>query len=97
MSRPDAPVNLSEIISIRSYTSVSFSWTNGQNTNGSPIIDYQISMAVGQGSTSYSVIQTGVLVQSFTAYNLTVGQYYSFIVQSRNQFGLSVASSSITL
>lgn len=73
MTAPDAPVSLTEIITLRSYNSVTFSWANGQNSNGSPIIDYQISVAIGQGSTTYNVIQTGVLVQSYTAYNLTVG------------------------
>lgn len=47
MTIPDAPVSLTEIIQLRSYNSVSFSWVNGQYTNGSPIIDYQISVAIG--------------------------------------------------
>lgn len=47
MSQPDAPTTLTEIITLRSYNSVTFNWVNGQNTNGSPIIDYTISVAIG--------------------------------------------------
>jgi hypothetical protein len=42
---PDAPIHLAESIALRDATSISLTWDEGINSGGSPVIDYQISMA----------------------------------------------------
>lgn len=39
---PDAPVSLTETVSQRSATSITFSWLAGATTGGDPILDYRI-------------------------------------------------------
>jgi hypothetical protein len=73
MTEPDAPVSLTENIAQRSFTKVTFTWLDGASFNGSPIIDYTISVAVGVGATDYSVLQAGVQLRSYAATSLTIG------------------------
>lgn len=54
-------------------------------------------MSYDQGLDTYVVLKSGVLTQSYTATGLTPGVTYSFKVQARNTFGLSVESSQIEL
>ncbi len=39
---PDAPVSLTEDISKRSATSITFSWVAGPKNGGDPVIDYRV-------------------------------------------------------
>lgn len=40
---PSAPVNLTEVVSGRSKSSLAFSWINGTSDGGLVILDYMIS------------------------------------------------------
>ena len=42
LTKPDAPVSLAETVSLRSATSITFSWTKGAQNGGSEVIDYRV-------------------------------------------------------
>jgi hypothetical protein len=91
MTNPDAPVNLIENTSLRSFTQIAFVWQEGANNYGSAIIDYTLSIADGiESDAVFSVLQANILTKSFTVTDLVSGQMYQFKVQSRNSFGLSL-------
>jgi len=92
---PNPPVSLSEVYSERTATSIGISWSDGALNGGATVLDYTVSY--DQGLDSYVVLKSGVLTQSFTATGLKPGVTYSFKVQARNTFGLSVESSRIEL
>ena len=90
MTYPDAPTTLTEVVSARSATSITFTWVDGQYNNGSPVTSYRVSISNGTGS--FVVLATNVTVKQYTATGLTSGVTYNFIVESLNAFGYSVPS-----
>lgn len=80
MADSDVPINLQENIALRSFTQVAFTWQDGLNNNGSPIVSYTVSVATGVGSTDFTVLQTGVPVKKYTATSLIIGETYNFRV-----------------
>jgi cellulose 1,4-beta-cellobiosidase len=77
----DKPVSLTETVSDRSATSITFSWAAGALVRGSAVFDYQIFRAVASVGT-YTSIATGVTTLSYTAEGLVTGETYSFKVQA---------------
>jgi hypothetical protein len=67
---PDAPVSLTETVSARTENTITFSWNDGAQEGGAPILDYRINLEV---SGSYTVLESNVLETSFTATGLTAG------------------------
>jgi hypothetical protein len=90
---PDIPTNLVENLTHRTAYSLGITWTPG-SSNGSPIIDYRIVMAIETGS--YQVLATST-TNSFVVISLEPGTTYSFKVQARNSYGSSGYSNPLTL
>lgn len=63
MANPDVPHSLVEILELRSFTSVTFAWSDGSSFNGSPIIDYTILVAEGVDGTVFTELSFGVKLQ----------------------------------
>ena len=59
------------------------------------MLDYRITIT--QAETSYSELVLGVTTQSYTAVSLTAGLNYEFKVESRNSYGYSLLSDSLTM
>lgn len=59
------------------------------------MIDYKISYAVGSGS--YTVLETGVTTQTYTAISLASGETYKFKVQARNVIGYGDFSEELSI
>jgi hypothetical protein len=99
MINPDAPVNFMENTSLRSFTDLAFTWQDGARNMGSPIIDYEISFALGiEYDGVFSVFSSNIIGRAYTATDLISGQMYQFKVKSRNSFGLSLQySNTVTL
>jgi hypothetical protein len=94
MINPDPPVDLTENTNLRSFFDVAFVWQDGANTNGSPIVDYDISVADGiEADASFTIFQANIPTKSYTVTGLTPGNMYQFKVKSRNTFGLSLTYS----
>lgn len=73
---PDAPVDLTENLVERTYTTLGFVWTDGADPGGLPIIDYKVQVTDTQGN--YNVIAEFLNSASYTALSLTIGEYYNF-------------------
>lgn len=92
---PDAPVSLTEDISVRTYTTDGITWTDGTNSGGVPIIDYRINQRELGGN--YLEIASGITTQSYTIPDLVLGTTYEFTLESRNSVGFSSISESLSI
>ena len=92
---PDSPINLTEDTSLRTKSTLGLSWSQAAFNGGAAIIDYRISIAQVGGS--YSVLASNLVSPSYSATGLTAGKNYQFKVESRNSYGYSAYSDSITL
>jgi hypothetical protein len=97
MRDPAIPVNLRENLGFRSFTTLSFDWDDGHSNFGSPIIDYTVSVSIGDSSTDFNILSSIVLLKNYIAPGLTVGEIYNFKVQARNQHGISDESDIFTM
>lgn len=88
LTNPDAPKDIIENYSLKSGTTISFAWSNGEKDGGAPVTSYNIRYN-SDGSTTYAPLVSGLLVKSFTASSLTPGTRYYFVVTSTNVFGTS--------
>jgi len=86
-TKPDPPRNIIEIASARTLTAIGFSWQQGVENGGTPVIDYRLFF--DQGTNNYVILAATYLSTSFTIDSLTPGVTYKFKIQSRNQFSLS--------
>ena len=75
---PDPPINVSEVLSVKTPTTLGISWTQDPFNGGAVVQDYRVSIAV-QGE-AFSVLETGLTVTTATAYGLTAGVTYEFKV-----------------
>lgn len=82
MTKPDEPTTLLENSSLRTASSITFTWSPGASNGGGSIIDYRVSYA--QDSPTYTVIAVNVLATTYTATGLTAGLLYKFKVEARN-------------
>lgn len=88
---PDAPKGIVENINLKSGTTISLAWTNGDKDGGAPVTSYSIRYN-SDGSGVFAPLIDKLLVKSFTASNLTPGVRYYFVVTSLNVFGESLDS-----
>jgi hypothetical protein len=92
---PDHPINLAEAPTQRTKSTLGLTWSQAPFTGGAVIIDYRISIANVGGV--FSVLTSNVESSSYTALDLTAGIIYQFKIESRNSYGYSAYSDSITL
>ncbi len=78
ITNPDAPINLIENTSLRSFTQIAMTWQEGALANGSPVVDYTVSMAIGADSTDFNVLAENIITRSYIATGLSVGTFYQF-------------------
>jgi hypothetical protein len=76
-------------------TQITFSWSDGIEDGGSAVIDYKISYS--ENGSTYSTLETGITIQSYTAISLTPGNIYGLKVSSRNSFGYSALSKEVLI
>ena len=91
--RPDAPVSLTNVPAQTTANQIGLSWSDGAYNGGSPIIDYEVSLAT---TASFTVIAT-VTTRSAVVTGLTAGTNYKFYVKARNVIGQSTQSSEVTI
>jgi hypothetical protein len=96
LREPDAPLSLINISWISGATSIGFTWTDGAESGGTPIIDYRV--WYDQGTGVMIVLEFGILTTSYeTEVPLTAGVVYSFKVQARNEINYSEFSSTVAI
>ena len=74
---------------------IGLSWSAVISDGGSPVIVYQLSSQIGEGS--YSVLASGIPTTSYTASSLTADVVYSFKVTARTIVGLGADSSELSV
>ena len=79
----------------RTKSTLGLTWSQAAFTGGAIIIDYRVSIAQIEGV--YSVLASNVVTPSYFALGLTAGITYQFKIESRNSYGYSAYSASITL
>ena len=92
---PDAPTNVAEVYEQRTKSTLGLSWVAPVFTGGAVIEDYRVSYAE-QGQ-AFSVLASGVTDTAYLATDLTFGVTYEFKVESRNSYGFSAFSETLTL
>ena len=92
---PDAPTDLLEVYEQRTKSTLGLSWAAPVFTGGAVIEDYRINIAE-QGQ-AFSVLASGITDTAYLATDLTFGVNYEFKIESRNSYGYSAYSESITL
>jgi hypothetical protein len=78
LTNPDAPVNLAEIVALRTPTSISIEWEEGA-ANGGDIVDgYRI--WYDQADDDFVILVPHTNLLTHTEIDLTSGQIYKFKV-----------------
>jgi hypothetical protein len=90
----DAPLNLAETVSARTASTITFTWSEGEEYGGSPVTDYRVSIDDGTG---YVYLATGIVDTEYTATSLNYGQTYKFKVEAQNGFGYSSFSEEVEI
>jgi hypothetical protein len=91
----DPAIDLTETVSARTASTITFTWSDGDANGGSPIIDYRVSY--DQGTDEYVDLATSVVNKEYTATGLNYGTTYKFKVETRNEFGYSVHSEEVSI
>jgi hypothetical protein len=60
---PDAPVSLTNDPLVTTDTTIRFTWSDGTESGGTPIIDYTVSY--DQGTSTFIELESGVLTQYY--------------------------------
>jgi hypothetical protein len=87
---PEAPIDLSEVLSLRTSTTLGITWSPGLDDGSLPVIDYTVRVTADDGSPD--IVSTNLLTEEYTAFNLNLGTVYTFTVDSRNTYGYSLQS-----
>ena len=74
ITKPDAPINLVEEVSLRTASKLGLQWNSGLEDGGTPIIDYRIWLEIDG---TYQVI-AATTNNVFTIFSLTSGVTYNF-------------------
>lgn len=93
---PDSPYDLTNDSTVTEDTRIKFTWVEGANNGGTPVIDYTI--YYDQGIGTYVKLSENILPTEFTTENnLTPGTVYTFKVAARNNVGESIQSEPISI
>jgi hypothetical protein len=81
-----------------SDVTIRFTWDEGLNNGGVPVLDYDVYYDQGSGVAEYVLLDAGILTKYYqTTIVLIAGETYSFKVTSRNTVGDSNQSDEIII
>lgn len=86
---PEKPITLTRDDTVTNKDVVGFTWSDGLNAGGTPVIDYRVWWDDSHGN--WVVYAINHLPKSFSTTGTTLisGRTYSFYVESRNLVGYS--------
>jgi len=79
---PDAPVSLTEDVSLRSSTTLGFTWADGAHDGGLAVESYRVQQREVGGA--FSIVAPALTSKTYTAQSLALGTSYEFTVESYN-------------
>lgn len=85
---PETPIQLTEVLSLRTSTTLGIVWSPGLDDGSLSVIDYTVRVTADDGS--YNVVASSLQTEEYTAFALSLGTTYSFTVDSRNSYGTSL-------
>jgi len=88
---------LSNDATLTSANQIGIKWTAPNFNGGSPLIDYRVWYDSATNGITFSVLQESVAVSEYLATGLTQGLVYQFKVESRNAYGFSVYSDTVSI
>lgn len=94
LTYPDPPTALANDPTQTSATKILFTYLDGTEDGGTPIIDYRVSYKPSSELT-FNVLATGVTDQYYSSESLQSGVEYDFKLESRNAFGYSLTFSEV--
>jgi len=97
LTLPDAPINLKELTTNKSPTTIGLEWKDGINNGGSILLDYTLFWDQGDAANAFVVLKINETSKTYLAINLEPGKTYRFKVSSRNIYGLSLPSNTVTI
>ena len=93
---PSPPVGLADNKLVTNAARIGFTWNDGLNTGGSPIISYRITY--DQSTGTWVTLATGIIPRSYTTtVTLTPRAEYTFKVEALNSVGYSLTSATIKI
>ena len=93
---PSSPVGLADNTAVTNAARIGFTWNDGLNTGGSPIISYRVTY--DQSTGTWTTLDSNVLTRSYTTtVVLTPGAYYKFRVEALNSVGYSIPSADLEI
>jgi hypothetical protein len=95
---PEPPINLANDPLTTTDIVIRFTWDEGLNNGGVPVLDYDVYYDQGSQVGSFILLEEAVLTKYYqTTITLTPGETYSFKVTSRNTVGDSDLSDAIAI
>ena len=95
ITTPDTPTDLTEDDTQRTKSVLAITWSAPTFTGGSALLDYNVFISASGGQ--YNLLASNVAQQTYTATGLTFGITYSFVVEARTSYGVSLQSAPIDL
>jgi len=95
LTYPDAPVSLTETISVRTSSSIALTWSEGAANGGATVEDYRVTY--DQSTGDYVVLVSALNQLSYTTLGLTSGNTYKFKIEARNSYGYSSYSEVVSI
>jgi hypothetical protein len=92
----DPPINFQEDLAVKSPTTIGLAWTEAAFNGGESVDNYRIYIQE-QGQSSWTLLVSDLVANSFAASSLEEGVTYSFKVQAQNQHGYSSDSEILTI
>jgi hypothetical protein len=86
---------LAEVVAGRTATSITFTWNEGFDNGGSPVYDYRLWIAAGDGE--WQQLAEDITVTTYTATGLTAGINYRFRVEAQNANGYGPFSDVVSI
>jgi hypothetical protein len=94
---PDAPINMTNVLSITLDDRIGFVWQDGSSNGGNSIISYQVWHDNGAGDSNYVLLASSLTEREYTSVGLYSGTTYSFKVKALNSVGYSDLSDQISI
>ena len=93
LTNPDPPINVVNLPLVTHSSQIGLSWGDDTENGGTPIIDYRVWYGQGEVPSSYVILASNVVGQTYTSTGLIADTIYTFKLQARNNFGYSTVYS----
>lgn len=94
---PDAPLSLANDLQVTFGTRIGLTWSAGQQDGGTKVTNYTLWSDQGSSGSSYQPVVVDLLSKKFSVTGLSLGTWYIFKVQAKNDWGISDFSDTVRI